>query len=503
MKIYTSAQMKHIEASANEKGYAYLDMMYNAGVACANLTEKAYLTLNEKVAVICGKGKNGGDGFVAAEHLRSKGYSVSVILACGQPVADDAVTMFGRMKGISVTDWLTDKEKACEIIKKADVIIDSVFGFGFKGKADESTAEIFATVNASKAKVVAIDLPSGAECDTGAVNGECIKADLTLAISCRKPAHMIKPACSLCGKVRTVDIGLDESVVQEEFFVFPKSFKPSLNKRNPLSNKGDYGKVLSVCGSKKYPGAAFFAASGAVKIGAGLVTCAFPDSAYPAIAPKLNEPVMMPLPCCEEGFLARGALESLIPAAEKSDCMLVGCGLGNTLGTASVVEELLKETSCPTVIDADGINIISANINMLEAVRGRAVITPHPGEMARLLKLTVEQVQSNRILLAKAVAKQFGIVVVLKGANTIVTDGEQVYVNRTGNAGMARGGSGDLLAGIIAGLVAQGYPLMQAAMLGTYIHGACGDVAAKSLSQAGMTPTDMIKILPGLLSDYE
>ena len=146
MKIYTSAQMKQIEANANEKGYAYIDMMYNAGVACANLTEKAYLTLNEKVAVVCGKGKNGGDGFVAAEHLRSKGYDVSVILACGQPVADDAVTMYGRMNGIPVTDWLTDKEKACEIIKKADVIIDSVFGFGFKGKADDSTAEIFAAV---------------------------------------------------------------------------------------------------------------------------------------------------------------------------------------------------------------------------------------------------------------------------------------------------------------------------------------------------------------------
>ena len=494
--------MKQIEANANEKGYAYLDMMYNAGVACATLTEKTYLNLNEKVAVVCGKGKNGGDGFVAAEHLNSKGYNVSVILACGQPVADDAVTMYRRMNGIPVTDWLTEKEKAAETIKNADVVIDSVFGFGFKGKADDSTAEIFAAVNASKAKVVAIDLPSGAECDTGAVNGECIKADITIAISCLKPAHVLKPACFCCGKVKKVDIGLDETVTQEEFFVFPQKFRPELERRNPLSHKGDYGKVLSVCGSKKYPGAAFFAASGAVRIGTGLVTCAFPDSAYPAIASKLNEPIMMPLPCCEEGFLARGAIEPLIAAAEKTDCMLVGCGLGNTLGTSSVVEELLKGTSCPTVIDADGINIISANINMLEAVRGRAIITPHPGEMAKLLRLTVEQVQTNRIVLAKAVAKQFGIVVVLKGANTVISDGEKVYVNRTGNAGMARGGSGDLLAGIIAGLVAQGYTLMQAATLGVYIHGACGDVAAKTISEAGMTPTDMINILPRLLSDH-
>ncbi len=503
MKIYTSAQMKQIEAYANKNGYPYLDMMHNAGVACAMMTEKAYLTLNEKVAVICGKGKNGGDGFVAAEYLGSKGYNVNVVLACGKPVADDAVTMYNRTNGINVTDWLTEKEKSGEIIEDADIIIDSVFGFGFKGEPDESTAELFAAVNASKAKKVAIDLPSGAECDTGRVNGECIKADLTLAISCQKPAHVLEPACRYCGKVKTVDIGLDEEVTEEEFFVFPKSFKPKFEKRNPLSNKGDYGKVLSICGSKKYPGAAFFAASGAVRIGAGLVTCAFPESAYPAIASKLNEPIMLPLPCCEEGFLARGAVDALLENAKKSDCTLIGCGLGQTLGTASVAEEFFEKSECPLVIDADGINLISANINMLEAVRGRAIITPHPGEMARLLKLSVQQVQDNRVILAKALAKQFGITVVLKGANTVVSDGKQVYVNRTGNAGMARGGSGDLLAGMITGLIAQGFEPMQAAVTGVYIHGTVGDIAAKKLSETGMTPTDMIKILPSLLSLYE
>ena len=503
MKIYTSAQMKQIEAKANENGYAYIDMMHTAGVACAEIIEKEYLTLNENVAVICGKGKNGGDGFVAAEYLSSRGYSVSVVLACGMPAADDAVTMFERMNGIPVSNWQTAREEAEKLIASADVIIDSVFGFGFKGEPDSTTSELFAAINASRAKKAAIDLPSGAECDTGKVNGECIKADLTLAISCRKPAHVLKPAVSYCGKVKAVDIGLDESVVGEEFFVISGKHKPVLPARNPISNKGDYGKLLSICGSKKYPGAAYFAASGAVRIGTGLVTCAFPDSAYPAIASKLNEPIMMPLPCCEDGFLARGALDSLIPAAEKSDCVLFGCGIGQTLGTASVADEFLKQTTCPVVLDADGINIAAANINMLEAVRDRAVITPHPGEMARLFNLSVEQVQANRIVLAKAVAKQFGIIVVLKGANTVVSDGEQVYVNRTGNAGMARGGCGDLLAGMIAGLIAQGYDLMQASVTGVYIHGAVGDLAAAKLSKAGMTPTDMIKLLPSLLSCYE
>lgn len=502
MKIYTSAQMKQIEAYANEQGYPYLDMMNRAGIACADETEKAFLTLSEKVVAVCGKGKNGGDGFVAAEHLRSKGYDVKVVLACGNPAADDAVTMFGRMNGITVTEWQTQRGEAEKIISKADVIIDSVFGFGFKGEPDSITAELFSAVNASKAKKVAIDLPSGVECDTGKVNGECIKADLTLAISCRKPAHVLKPAVSYCGKVKTVDIGLDPNAVKEEFFVLSKKNKPVLASRDPLSHKGDFGKLLSICGSKKYPGAAYFAASGAVRIGTGLVTCAFPDSAYAAVASKLNEPIMMPLPCCEDGFLARGALDALIPAAEKSDCVLFGCGIGQTIGTASVAETIFEQTQCPLVIDADGINLISANINMPERLRGRAIITPHPGEMAKLLRLSIEQVESNRTVLAKAVAKQFGIIVVLKGANTVVSDGEHTYVNRTGNPGMARGGCGDLLAGMIAGLVAQGYDLMQAAVTGVYIHGAAGDLAAAKFSQAGMTPTDMIKLLPSLLSDY-
>ncbi len=503
MKIYTSEKMKRIEAEANSRGYAYLDMMQKAGEACARETEKAFLSLNEKTTVICGKGKNGGDGFVAARYLSEKGYSVNVILACGQPVAEDALTMFDRLGAVKTTDWLTEKETAKKLIARSDVIIDAVFGFGFKGAADNETQALFSLVNSSAAKVVAIDLPSGVECDTGAVCGECIRADLTLAISCRKPAHVLLPSCRFCGSVRTVNIGLDSSVVDEEFFAFPKKFRPTLNSRNPLSNKGDYGKVLSICGSKKYPGAAYFAASGAVRSGAGLVSCAFPERAYAAIAPKLNEPIMLPLPCCEDGFLARGALDTLITEAEKATCTLIGCGLGNTLGTASVTEEFLNASKCPLVIDADGINIISANINMLEAVRRRAIITPHPGEMARLLRLSVEQVQSNRIILAKAVAKKFGIITVLKGANTVISDGNQVYVNRTGNAGMARGGSGDLLAGMIAGFVAQGYELMQAAVIAVYLHGAAGDRAAAMHSVTGMTPTDMIEILPSLLSEYE
>lgn len=502
MKIYTSERMKRIEAAANEKGYAYVDMMEQAGIACADAIYKKLSCKGKKIAVVCGKGKNGGDGFVIARRLKELGCEIiSVILVGGIPSAEDSVTMFSRMPSIPV--FVSEQPEAMSRVDNADVIVDAVFGFGFKGEADEATAEVFRSINASKAKVVSIDLPSGAECDTAKVCEDCIKADLTLAISCRKPAHVLNPARKYCGKVITVDIGLDNEAVAEEFFTFTDKPVPVLPKREENAHKGDFGKVLSICGSMKYPGAAVLAATGAVKIGAGLVFAAFPEKAYPAVASKLTEPVMLPLPCCEDGFLARGALEKLLPEIEKADTVLVGCGLGQTLGTASVFEEILAACKKQIVIDADGINLLSANINIPKALKGQMVITPHPGEMARLVGLTAQQVNSNRLALAKAVAREYGIIVVLKGANTVVSDGERTYVNRTGNPGMARGGSGDLLAGMTAGLMAQGFEPFEAAVAAVYLHGKAGDEAANRFSVHGMTPSDMAAVLPELLSDYE
>ncbi len=501
MKIYTSERMKRIEAAANEKGMSYLDMMENAGIACADVIYKKLKCQDKKIAVVCGKGKNGGDGFVAARRLTELGCEVCVVLVGGIPAAEDAITMFSRMPSIPV--FVAEQPEAKRRIAESDVIVDAVFGFGFKGEADEATADIFGAINSSQALVASIDLPSGAECDTARVCNSCIKADLTLAISCKKPAHVLLPAKKYCGKVTVVDIGLDNTAVAEEFFTFSDKPMPILPRREETAHKGDFGRVLSICGSMKYPGAAVLAAKGAVKTGAGLVIAAFAQKAYPAIASKLTEPVMLPLPCCEDGFLARAAVEKLLPEIDKADTVLIGCGLGQTLCTASVFEEVLNSCKKNVVIDADGINLLSANINIPKAIQGHTVITPHPGEMARLVGLTTQQVNNNRLALTKAVAREYGIVVVLKGANTVVSDGERVYINRTGNPGMARGGSGDLLAGMTASLLAQGFEPFEAAVAAVYLHGAVGDEAAKRFSVHGMTPSDMADLLPELLSQYE
>ncbi len=501
MKIYTSEKMKQIEAAANENGLSYLLMMENAGIACAEAIYKHFDCKGKKTVVVCGKGKNGGDGFVAARRLKSLGCKVSVVLACGQPAAEDAVTMFNRMNEIEVFSAQSPQARA--EIEQADVIVDAVFGFGFKGEPGSETAEVFKQINQSEARVASIDLPSGAECDSARVSDSCVRADLTLAISCRKPAHVLLPACKYCGKTVIADIGLNTQVVAEEFFTFSRKPMQILPARNELSHKGDYGHVLSICGSMRYPGAAVLAATGAVNIGAGLVTAAFPEKAYPAIASKLTEPIMLPLPCCEDGFSARGAVGRLLPEIEKVNTVLFGSGAGQTLGTAAVAQEILPACKNNLVIDADGINLLSKNIHIFEALQGRTVITPHPGEMARLTGLSARQVNDSRITLAKLFAREHGVVVALKGANTVVSDGERVYVNRTGNAGMARGGSGDLLAGMVAGLLAQGLEPFEATVAAVCLHGAAGDYAAQRLSVHGLTPTAMARFLPELLSQYE
>lgn len=478
-------------------------MMYNAGCACAEVI------INEsgspcRAVCVCGKGKNGGDGFVIADKLLKAGYDTTVILTNGTPVSEDPLYFYNLIDTSKVIDYESEKSSAVSAIENADVIVDAIFGFGFKGSLPESTAEIVKSMNSSRAFVFAVDIPSGVECDTGKVNGICVKADRTLAISYRKPCHLLFPGAEACGEVSRVKIGIKKkhsfSVEDAGFFSLPSDGSGiKLPERVPISNKGDYGRVLSICGSKKYPGAACFAAEGAVRTGAGLVFAAFPDAAYPAIASKLREPVMLPLPSTTDGFVSRGACSLLREEIEKATVIVIGCGLGQGLGQAELLDYVIENSACPLIIDADGINMLKRAPHLMEKLKSRAILTPHPGEMARLVGASVSLVQEKRIELAKAFAERLKITLVLKGANTVVASPGNVYVNSTGNAGMAKGGCGDLLAGMIAGLAAQGLENFYAAVAGVYLHGHAGDKAAEEYSVHGMTPTNMLDILPKIL----
>lgn len=514
MLIYTCEQMRVIEENADVNGLSYIEMMENAGNNCADKIHSVVNGLGNvarSVAILCGAGKNGGDGYVIARNLSERGYSVHIILVDGYPTAYESKMMYSYLedKPILVSDLKDNYESSVTACMSSVAIVDCVFGIGFHGKLNELIAGFFTDIAKSRAKKFAVDVPSGLEGNSGRADGIYFKADYTLAITCYKPVHILKPASECCGIISLIDIGIDEacyaavssdvmfSAEQNEIARF---FKP----RGSDTNKGDYGRLLSICGSRNMQGAAVMAAEAAVNSGVGIVTCAFPDAAYPAIAGKLTEPLTVPMRSTQEGFLSSYNTDELLAMAEKADAVLLGCGLGFNEDTVRIVGDILMNVKKPIILDADGINAVSVNINILKETSAAMIITPHPGEMSRLTGLSVEEIQNDRVTVAKNFAREYGCIVALKGANTVVaTPAGSVYINRTGNAGMATGGSGDVLAGIISSFVCQSMSLQSATIAGVYVHGLCGDAVRKKYSMHGVTPTRMINELAEVLSNFE
>ncbi len=502
------------ECNAVERGISFPQLMENAGTACAELIKKHFCISEDnpqKVLIICGKGKNGGDGFVIARKMREYGCAVKIILACGEPKDEISQNMFALAKDMDI-DILTYENDPAPLeihIKETDIVVDAVFGTGFTGALNEPLSELANAVNSSEAQTVAIDVPSGANCDAATVDGAVFKADITIAISACKPIHVIKPFNEFCGKTVIADIGMIESDFTKLdsvtcFTLDAKDIKKTLPERKSVSNKGTYGKALLVCGSMKMTGAATLAAGGALRTGAGLVTLAFPQSAYPAIAPKLTEPLLLPLESNSEGTVAFSALSEITDAAKKATAVLIGCGLGFNNDTEKLVHGAIKEIKSPMIIDADGINALSTNIDILKEAQAPVILTPHPGEMSRLCGKSIPEILAAPAAVAYKFAQEYGVTVVLKGANTVVCNPDNaVYINTTGNAGLARGGSGDLLAGMTTSLVAQGMKPFDAAVCAVYLHGLAADEVAAKTSMRGMLPSDVLNELPVLFSKFE
>lgn len=515
LRILSDRQMKAVEQTAAENGMSFLRLMENAGSACARIIKDKLLDMHakaENIVVFCGNGKNGGDGYVIARKLYESGYNISIVLVFGQPKDSDSIEMMKMLKGLSIRvyDLGIDTKSAEKLINTADIVIDCVFGTGFYGQADEKSASVFNTINKSNAYIVSVDIPSGLICNSGEKTEHFIEPDLTVAISSLKPVHILMPAAKSCGEVLVADIGISErfySQLENDFLYTSndEEVKKMMFPVSLLSNKGNFGHVLSICGSRNMPGAAVIAAKGAVHSGAGLVTAAFPDCAYAAISSKLTEPLLLPLESNREGTLSSLAKSQILRALKKATAVLIGCGLGNNEDTVFLVEEIIKNAQCPVVLDADALNAICDNPDILKSANCPLVLTPHPGEMARLTKLSIPDIQKNRIKTATDFSHRYGVVLVLKGANTVVAqpNSNSVYINPTGNPGLATGGSGDLLSGILVSFLAQGMPLGEASEAAVYIHGLTADLAVKRLSYRGLTPTACIKVLPSVLSRFE
>ena len=514
MRVLKSQEMQLVEQYTARYGLSYQRMMENAGSACARnmreIIERENIT-GKKIIVVCGKGNNGGDGFVIARKFAENGYNVCVLLASGYPSRAEATYMYKHILDLSIpTIWLdADRIKAVNTIRNADIIVDAVFGFSFYGELSDDMKLLFDEMSHADGVKFAIDLPSGVYCDSGLCANGCVNADYTIAISALKPAHIIHPAADCCGDIVVASIGIPEesySVVKDYAYTYDKNEVSNLlPKRISTSNKGTYGHVLCICGSRRMPGAAVMCASAALRSGVGLVTVAFPESAYIPVASKLTEAILLPLSENFVGTLSAECIGELERNMNKYTAIVIGCGLGLNEDVVSVVKWVIENAYVPVIIDADGINAVASDISILQRAKSKIVLTPHPKEMSRLNSRSVEEILADTVFSAREFTDKYGVYTVLKSANTVVAVPykENVYINPTGNTGLSKGGSGDVLAGITGAMAAQGFELAEAVTAAVYIHGYAADSVAQKTSQRGMLPCDVIDELKFVLRDFE
>lgn len=515
MKLLTCDEMKLVEQDAAKYGMSYKIMMENAGTACArnirNEIEKEGNAIPKSIVVVCGKGNNGGDGFVIARKLNESGYNVIVVLSSGYPTGQEATYMYKLVldQGIKILWYDGDREVVLNAVKSADVVVDAVFGFSFYGKLDNELKELLNEMSMSRAVKFAVDVPSGVYCDSGCCDENCFKADFTVAISALKPAHIIEPASSCCGDIIIANIGIPEEsyhVAENGFYTYNKrEVRLLFPERKTDSHKGTFGHLLCICGSKTMAGAPVLAASAALRSGAGLVTLAFPECIYNAVSSKLTESLLMPLADNEKGTLSSSCLKELLASLSKFDGIVIGCGLGVNEDTEAVVRSVIENAEVPVVVDADALNIIARDISIIENKKSELILTPHIGEMARLTGADKESIINDRISAAKSFSLKNGVYTVLKSANTVVTfpDGKRAYVNNSGNTGLSKGGSGDVLAGLIGGFAVQKFVLADAITAATFVLGYTADAVAERTSKTGMLPGDIVNELPYTLSEFE
>ena len=496
MKVITKSEMKKAEALAVKNGSTYLSLMENAGDAVYRFIKSAVCLQDKTVAVLCGCGNNGGDGFVVARKLAQISPSVTVLLCGGKPKTEDAKTEFQKLpKNLSVISHI---DTAKEVVLSSDIIVDALFGTGLSREIDENIKQIIVWANSSKGTRFSIDVPSGTICDTGKILGCVFKADYTVTFEALKPCHILPPSNEYCGKVTVVDIGIQKDIIDNLDSVC-EVIEPLKKEKLPKnSHKGTFGTALSVCGSYGMAGAAILSSKAAIRTGVGIMKTSTIKENYSAIVSSLPETVTIPLES-QNGKYKRDSLPVLKSALCSASALLIGCGMGVSNDTAYITRELALSSNVPVLIDADGINCIASDIEFIKQMKAPLILTPHPAEMARLCHITTAEVIEDRIGIARRFAEETGSILVLKGANTIVAaPDKKVFVNCTGNAGMATAGSGDVLSGIITALLARGLSPIQATTKGVRLHADAGDRAAARLCETSLIASDIIDELPFL-----
>jgi len=507
--VVTSELMRRIDQAAIQGlGLPGAALMETAGRAVAAAVAEFGMTENcSRPVVLCGRGNNGGDGFVVARCLLDScepGWPVVFLAGKMEALAGDAAIM-ARVAagcGIQVVELEeNDLIPLADALNKADLLVDALLGTGSSGAPHGLAGKIISLVRGSTLPLVAVDCPSGVQMDDGQTPGDYLEADLTVTFGYPKIGHLIQPGRSLCGEILVEDIGFPEAA--EAGLEFNTYVSEALDAgihfppRKLDTHKGDYGRVLVAGGSTGLTGAPVMTAESALTVGAGMVTVAVPSSLNPIFEAKLTEVMSAPLPDNGRGALAAEALEALETLLKSMDVLALGPGLGRDSATQRLVRALIERLECPAVLDADGLNAFEGCAEKLAGCRAPLVITPHPGEMSRLCGLSVRQIKADPVRIAREFAVKQNLVLVLKGNPSLIAEsGGRVVINPTGGPSLAKAGSGDVLTGVIAGMIAQGLEPFDAAVCGVYLHGLCADLAAERLGEYCVTALELIRTIP-------
>ncbi len=503
MKIVSAEEMRAIDRATSERfGVPSLTLMEDAGCAVADFVLTNHASA-ERIVVLCGKGNNGGDGFVVARRLHERGKKVQVILLANlDELRGDAAVVYGQLPGEAIVVRSSDdfKSEHVQSALKADLYVDAVLGTGFKPPVRGLYAEAIAVMNASRVPVIAVDIPSGADADSmSPQSGTIARADAIVTFTAPRPAHVFSLLTS--GPTVVAEIGSPEEAVVSKLqlnLITARDIAAAVASRPAEANKGSYGHVLIVGGSFGKAGSVAMAGMAALRSGAGLSTVATVKSALTTVAGFHPELMTEPLPETDAGTIASTAKHGVVELAKGKSVVAIGPGISRENDTSALVRVLVAELQVPLVVDADGLNAFEGRSGELNGNGRTLVITPHPGEMARLVGCSIPDVQKDRLGVARKFAREHELIVVLKGHRTLVVapDGD-AWVNTTGNPGMATGGTGDILTGMVAGMLAQ-HPkqVFMAVIAAVHLHGLAGDVMRESVGEHSLVATDLLRGLP-------
>ncbi len=463
----------------------------------------------KRILIFCGKGNNGGDGYVIARHLYNEGAHVAVFLADEKSkIKGDALVNLKILEKMEIEIIEVFSLDQIPAIPHIDLVVDALLGTGVAGPVLGFLSKLIDFMNHLGAPIISVDLPSGMETDTGAVHGACVKAEMTVTMAHLKTGLLFSPARDLAGEIVVVDISVPPEVSERlhghRFLVEPEDIRSRLPIRKLDAHKTNCGTVVVFAGSVGMTGAATLTAISTLQVGAGLTKLSIPASLNPIMEQKLTEVMTVPLAETSQGSISLKAADQISELMNWADVLAVGPGLSTHPDTVEFVQWLLTHTQKPMVLDADGLNALKNSPELIKNYPAPLIITPHPGELARLINLSIAEIQRDRLNITRKFAREWGKMIVLKGGPTVIAaPNGDLFINSTGNPGMATGGSGDVLTGMIAGLLAQKLSPLDAALVGVYLHGLAGDLAAENLSEMGMIAGDICHYIPAAIKEIE